>query len=645
MKYTEKQIEALKKYYPDSNYEELYPLFPGLSKKQIGVIARSHGIKSNNPGHRKDLKGKRFYNLMVIDLNYIDENHIVYWKCKCDCGREISVLSNLLNNGSVKSCGCRKAKATIETFSKDYTGLKFGKLIAIKRFPRYKNNKTYYLCQCDCGSEPKMVSSSNLIRKHTQTCGKCEQGRTKSFWKDKKNESKDKRLYRVYMHTTPNGKKYIGITQQNANRRWQNGHGYDTQKLFRRAIEKYGWENIKHEILKENLSEKEAWEWEIYYIKTYNTTDSKYGYNVHSGGTSGKLLVKPVFQYHKGELVNFFESVVFASEELGVSDSTIQNYCKRNDLPEDYVFVMGKEIHVYDIDEELYSIRDKSHYRIVELVKQDLKEKTISRNKSSAKKVNQYDLSGKYMKTWNSIKEAEETLKIKNISLVCSNKNKKYKSAGDSQWRYFTGNTDDIDPLSRSSCEREVLQIDSETFEIVDEFVSMAEAQRKTGVSSNQIYKSCNRIHIKAGDYIWRYKDDQDALTPIYPKTPVRKTKAVNQYSLDGKYLRTFISIAEAEKAYPSAKIYSVVSPNVSVSKSAGGYMWKYDDGNHDDIEPYHANGKRVQQIDCNTGEVIKVFSSVREAQSETTVQASNIKKVCSGERKKAGGFYWKYVD
>ena len=29
--------------------------------------------------------------------------------------------------------------------------------------------------------------------------------------------------------------------------------------------------------------------------------------------------------------------------------------------------------------------------------------------------------------------------------------------------------------------------------------------------------------------------------------------------------------------------------------------MWKYDDGDYQDIQQYHANGKRVMQIDTNT--------------------------------------------
>ena len=55
----------------------------------------------------------------------------------------------------------------------------------------------------------------------------------------------------VYMHITPNNKKYIGITSQIPNKRWRNGKGYK-KCLFLNAIKKYGWGNIKHEILFDN---------------------------------------------------------------------------------------------------------------------------------------------------------------------------------------------------------------------------------------------------------------------------------------------------------------------------------------------------------------------------------------------------------
>ena len=78
-------------------------------------------------------------------------------------------------------------------------------------------------------------------------------------------------MYIVYMHTCPNGKKYIGITSQAPERRWQKGKGYayGSNPYFYNAIEKYGWENIKHEILFRDLTKEEAEQKEIELIKEY----------------------------------------------------------------------------------------------------------------------------------------------------------------------------------------------------------------------------------------------------------------------------------------------------------------------------------------------------------------------------------------
>ncbi len=91
-------------------------------------------------------------------------------------------------------------------------------------------------------------------------------------------------LYTIYKHIFPNGKIYIGITQQDPKIRWAKGLGYKRNTLMWRAIKKYGWENIKHEILEVNLTEDEANKKEIELIEKFNTTDFNFGYNIRSGG-------------------------------------------------------------------------------------------------------------------------------------------------------------------------------------------------------------------------------------------------------------------------------------------------------------------------------------------------------------------------
>lgn len=95
-------------------------------------------------------------------------------------------------------------------------------------------------------------------------------------------------IYCVYKHTAPNGKVYIGITRQDPNKRWKNGEGYNECPRFYNAILKYGWNNFKHEILFEGLTQEQAEQKEIELIKQYNSTDENFGYNLANGGNTTK---------------------------------------------------------------------------------------------------------------------------------------------------------------------------------------------------------------------------------------------------------------------------------------------------------------------------------------------------------------------
>lgn len=94
-------------------------------------------------------------------------------------------------------------------------------------------------------------------------------------------------MFKIYIHTTPSGKKYIGQTCQQLNRRWRNGNGYVRNTYFFRAITKYGWENITHEVLYECETLQEANKVEAELIAQYKTNNPKFGYNI-SGGADGK---------------------------------------------------------------------------------------------------------------------------------------------------------------------------------------------------------------------------------------------------------------------------------------------------------------------------------------------------------------------
>ena len=90
--------------------------------------------------------------------------------------------------------------------------------------------------------------------------------------------------YIVYIHISPNNKKYIGLTSQKLENRWRNGKGYKNNTYFYRAIEKYGWDNFQHIIIARGLTEDEAKWLEVELIREWDTTNQEKGYNLTKGG-------------------------------------------------------------------------------------------------------------------------------------------------------------------------------------------------------------------------------------------------------------------------------------------------------------------------------------------------------------------------
>ena len=87
----------------------------------------------------------------------------IFWNCICECGNETKALAGELKSGRLKSCGCLKTK--------DITGKKFGRLQAIAPVrKREKDNRIIWKCKCDCGNE-REVTVTDLNRGATVSCG------------------------------------------------------------------------------------------------------------------------------------------------------------------------------------------------------------------------------------------------------------------------------------------------------------------------------------------------------------------------------------------------------------------------------------------------------------------------------------------
>lgn len=54
----------------------------------------------------KDLRGRRFGGLVVLSFSHIARSKQAAWLCRCDCGKETTVLGANLRRGDTRSCGC-----------------------------------------------------------------------------------------------------------------------------------------------------------------------------------------------------------------------------------------------------------------------------------------------------------------------------------------------------------------------------------------------------------------------------------------------------------------------------------------------------------------------------------------------------------
>lgn len=124
-----------------------------------------------------DIIGKRFGRLVVTSkTDKKSSNGSYYYKCKCECGKEIDVNRSNLTSGATKSCGCfqkEKARELLTNKYRNLKGVKIGRLLVVEKTARRKGNNVVWKCLCDCGNEV-MVDSESLLNGHRVSCG-CKQ--------------------------------------------------------------------------------------------------------------------------------------------------------------------------------------------------------------------------------------------------------------------------------------------------------------------------------------------------------------------------------------------------------------------------------------------------------------------------------------
>ena len=146
--------------------------------------------------------------------------------------------------------------------------------------------------------------------------------------------------FNVYKLTSPDGKVYIGCSKD-LKSRWK-GRLYNS--ALTEAIERFGWDSFKKEVIATRPTRVEAELVEADEIAAHNATDSRYGYNIATskgrGGVPSIFKGKHLTEEHKSNIAKakrkpvrcvetgaVYASIKEAEESNGMRHGNIARVC------------------------------------------------------------------------------------------------------------------------------------------------------------------------------------------------------------------------------------------------------------------------------------------------------------------------------
>lgn len=309
--------------------------------------------------------------------------------------------------------------------------------------------------------------------------------------------------YYVYKHIFPNKKIYIGITYQQPEKRWNYGHGYDNT-VVGNAIKKYGWKNVKHEILFENLTKEEAEQKEIELIALYKSNQGEYGYNIANGGNHyGKFseeAKQKISEANKGEKNGMYGKPAWNKGKPNSLETRkkISAANKGKTLSQEHknkIIKANKERFLKG-----FSYKGIAREHIIETAKKNIKKAQEKLRKPILK----YSLNGDFIEEYISITEAckKNNVDIANVSAVCLGHNQQ-KTCGGFIWKY-KDDSKKIEPTIKGR-HKNILQYDKQG-NFIKKWFSISSASKELKISATQILKCCKHNGKTAGGYVWIYE-------------------------------------------------------------------------------------------------------------------------------------------
>lgn len=178
----------------------------------------------------------------------------------------------------------------------------------------------------------------------------------------------------------------------------------------------------------------------------------------------------------------------------------------------------------------------------------------------------------------------------------------------------------------------------------INTYASAKEAALKTGISLMRIQNAIYRKQLQDKQYYWQTEKKRNKIDiSFYSAKAIKNLQAISrpvqQFSQEGKLLKTYASLSEATKAMGFKSTNSIAQVCKGETSSSGGYRWQYDDS-----VPYRAQLKAAQPVyQYNLkGIFLKEYPSAGVAAKSIGIVPSAIGNAVRLKHKTAKGFYWR---
>lgn len=180
--------------------------------------------------------------------------------------------------------------------------------------------------------------------------------------------------------------------------------------------------------------------------------------------------------------------------------------------------------------------------------------------------------------------------------------------------------------------------------EYVARYDSAGEAEKIDGYNNSKVLKCCKNISKTHKGKLFMFEDDylkNGAKKYIKPRSSCMKR--VIQCDMNGNFINKFNSVKEASEKTGTRRttLSSVLTNNY---KSANGFIFVYEENYPiKDLSLYRKKkkGRRIAQINIETGEIIEVFDRTTDAAQKLGVNYKAIHKVIDLSNRTAYGYKW----